>query len=164
MSQDLIAELGFLCLGSRFRRLGERLQAGVIELARREGISVQPAQFPILIALEDRPLTIGALVIRLDISQPGVTRSVSKLIADGLVESAISDGDQRFREVRLAPRGREVLALARERLFPFVAGAVAEMCDEPADSLLGYLDRLDAALDAIPLDQRALRLRDEALA
>lgn len=162
MSRDLIAELGYLCLGSRFRRLGERLQAGVVELARKEGIAVQPAQFPVLIALEEQPSTIGALVARLDISQPGITRSVAKLIADELVEQIVSEGDQRFREIRLTSAGQELLQRARQRIFPFVESAVAEMCTAPAQDLLTYLDRLDAALEAAPLDQRARRLRDGA--
>ncbi|MDE8652696.1 MarR family winged helix-turn-helix transcriptional regulator [Novosphingobium album (ex Liu et al. 2023)] len=159
--RDLIAELGYLTLGSRFRRLGERLQSGVAELARAEGIAAQPAQFPVLAALAEKPMTIGALVERLDLSQPGITRSVGRLVADGLVEPLAGDGgDMRQRTVGLSPRGRALLDRANARIFPHVERAVAAMCAGTGLDLLGYLDRLDAALAETPLDQRARALRD----
>ncbi len=156
MPRDLIGELGYLTLGSRFRRLSERLQAGVAELARASDIGIAPAHFPILMALAERPLPVSGLVDRLDIAQPGITRSVAKLIEDGLVEVATgnADDDRRQRKIRLSRKGRALLARAEEVLFPAVQRAVAEMCAEPADDLLGYLDRLDDALRAAPLNRR----------
>ncbi|SFG10037.1 DNA-binding transcriptional regulator, MarR family [Novosphingobium sp. CF614] len=162
MSADLIAELGYLCLGSRFRRLGERLQAGVAELASLEGIAIQPAQFPVLAALADGPLTVGTLARRLDLSQPGVTRAVGKLVNDGLVEPAGDTGDQRHRAFRLSNRGRELLEHARRRVFPLVEETVARLCARPDDDLLGHLAHLDKALAEVPFEKRLRARRDRA--
>src|SRR5579871_387971 len=108
MARDLVGELGYLTLGSRFRRLGERLQAGVAELARAADIPVSPALLPILMALAEHPLPVSGLVARLDIAQPGVTRSVAKLLEDGLIEVATGtkDDDRRQRKFRLSRKGR----------------------------------------------------------
>ncbi|CDO37027.1 MULTISPECIES: MarR family winged helix-turn-helix transcriptional regulator [Novosphingobium] len=158
---DLIAELGFLCLGSRFRRLGERLQAGVSELAGLEGITLQPAQFPIIVALEHGPLTVGALARRLDLSQPGITRGIGKLLVEGLIEQVENDGDQRLRAFTLSDAGRALLARVQERVFPLVQRAVADLCEGPADDLLGHLTRLDHALAMTPFEQRLRAMLSE---
>ncbi len=156
---DLIAELGFLCLGSRFRRLGERLQAGVAEVLRQQGIGVQPAQIPLLDALGEGTMTVGALVERLDLSQPGVTRSLGKLAADGLVAIVPGKSDQRQREVCLTPQGKALLERLHAELFADVEDAVAGLCEGPAGGLLVHLDRLDAALAQEPLAQRIATAR-----
>jgi DNA-binding MarR family transcriptional regulator len=157
MARDLIGELGYLCLGSRFRRLGERLQAGVVELAREADIGIAPAQFPVLIALAETPLSVGGLVQRLDIAQPGVTRSVAKLLEDKLIEivPGAPDDDRRQRRLRLSRKGRALLDRAQAKLLPAIERAVAAICDAPAGDLLGYLDRLDDALRDAPLEARA---------
>ncbi|AIT81191.1 MarR family winged helix-turn-helix transcriptional regulator [Novosphingobium pentaromativorans] len=158
---DLIAQLGFLSLGSRFRRLGERLQTGVSELAGLEGIALNPAQFPILVALEQGPRTVGALARRLDLSQPGITRGIGKLVTEGLVEPVESDGDQRLSTFALSAAGQDLLARIRKRIFPLVQRAVAELCEGPADDLLGHLTRLDHALAKTPFEQRLRAMRNQ---
>ena len=156
MARDLVGELGYLCLGSRFRRLGERLQAGVVELARQADIAIAPAHFPVLIALAEKPRSVGGLVMRLDIAQPGVTRSVAKLLEDRLIEIApgAPDDDRRQRQLRLSSKGSALLDRARAELLPDIERAVAAICAAPADDLLGYLDRLDDALREAPLEAR----------
>lgn len=151
---DLIADLGYMTLGSRFRRLGERLQAGVAEAFRSAGYTVQPSQVPLLCALREGPATVGGLVTRLDISQPAVTRSLGQLVRDGLVHSSASPHDARQREIRLTQQGTSVIDALDARFFRHVEAAVASICAPPAANLLAYLDRLDAALARSPLAER----------
>ncbi|MCJ2183300.1 GNAT family N-acetyltransferase [Novosphingobium sp. 1949] len=155
---DLIAEMGYMTLGSRFRRLGERLQAGVAEAFRAAGYTVQPAQVPILQALREGPMTVGTLVARLDVSQPAVTRSLGQLVQDGLAYSTPTRRDARQREVGLTAQGDAVIAALSSQFFARVEAAVASLCTPPADDLLAYLDRLDAGLAASPLPQRIAAL------
>ncbi|CCA92712.1 MarR family transcriptional regulator [Novosphingobium sp. PP1Y] len=162
-AEDLIAELGFLCLGSRFRRLGERLQTGVSELAGLEGITLQPAQFPIIVALEHGPMTVGALARRLDLSQPGITRGIGKLLAEGLIEPVLNDGDQRLRAYALSEAGRTLLSRVQLHVFPLVQRAVADLCEGPPDDLLGHLARLDQALERSPFEQRLRAMRNQGI-
>ncbi|WP_260927298.1 MarR family winged helix-turn-helix transcriptional regulator [Novosphingobium sp. 9] len=143
-----------MTLGSRFRRLGERLQAGVAETFRDGGIGVQPAQIPVIHALGEGPSTVGALGQRLDLSQPGITRSLGKLATDGFIEVVPGRADQRQREARLTDKGRALLTRLSAEFYADVEAAVAAICEAPAENLLAYLDRLDAALAEIPLESR----------
>jgi DNA-binding MarR family transcriptional regulator len=157
MARDLIGELGYLALGSRFRRLGERLQVGAAAIARKQGIELSLAHLPILMALAERPLSVSGIVGRLDIAQPAVTRSVAKLLEDGLIELATGnkEDDRRQRKFRLSRKGKALLDRAQGELFPAVERAVAAICAEPGADLLAYLDRLDDALREAPLGQQA---------
>ena len=55
MIEDIVKELGFLTLGTRFKRIGEALQAQTQALLTEHGIGMPAAHFPLLAAL------IGAL-------------------------------------------------------------------------------------------------------
>ena len=63
---DLIAERDHLFLGSRLKRLAERMQGDVVRLAERAGLAIQPSQSPLLATLDRLgPRTIGELVASL---------------------------------------------------------------------------------------------------
>ena len=49
---DLVRERAHLFLGSRLKRLGERMQAEVIRVAEAAGLPIQPSQYPLLATLD----------------------------------------------------------------------------------------------------------------
>ncbi|MGO8658329.1 transcriptional regulator, partial [Rhizobium ruizarguesonis] len=62
MVEDVVRTLGFLCMGSRLRRIGERLQADTQQVIDEAGLSIQAGQYPFLAAIDRAgPLTIGEL-------------------------------------------------------------------------------------------------------
>jgi DNA-binding MarR family transcriptional regulator len=154
--RDLISTLGYLCLGSRLKRLGERMQAGVAQHLAAQGLAVQPAQLTLLWALQDqaRAMTIGMLGERLGISQPGVSRAIAALEAQGLVTAASTGKDRRQRQVAISPAGEALMATLSARLFPAVEQAVERLCRAAAPDLLGALDRIEDDLGASPLEAR----------
>ncbi|ODT91706.1 MAG: hypothetical protein ABS86_02210 [Sphingobium sp. SCN 64-10] len=153
--RDLIATLGYLCLGSRLKRLGERMQAGVAQHLAARGLDVQPAQLPLLWALiESGPMTIGALGERLGISQPGVSRAVAALEAQGLVRPADPARDRRQRQIGISPEGEALMALLSRTLFPAVEQAVEALCRAAGPDLLGQIDRIEDGLGARSLESR----------
>lgn len=153
---DLVRTLGHLTLGSRLKRIGERLQADVQRLAQAQGIEVPAALFPTLAALDrHQALTVNGLAKALGIAQPGATRNLAQLEAMGLVTSARNTDDQRVRSVSLSPKGAELVAGMKQGLWPKVEEAVAALCGGLEGSLLEQLDGLERALDDAPLDRRA---------
>ena len=87
MTGDVVKERAHLFLGSRLKRLAERMQGDVVRVAERAGLPIQPSQYPLLATLDRYgPQTIGDLTQALLLSQPTVTRSVARLIDMGLVE------------------------------------------------------------------------------
>jgi DNA-binding MarR family transcriptional regulator/N-acetylglutamate synthase-like GNAT family acetyltransferase len=165
---DVVAFEGAVMLGSRLKRLAERLQAGAERIAIDCGLPTQPSQMPLLTALHRHgSMTVGDAVEILGISQPAVTRILSRLIAMKLVETARDDRDQRSKTMSLTLRGREAMELATTVLWPRLRAAVGEVCDVPA--LLAQVEAIEAALAEEPLDQRprgglAIRRFSDALA
>ena len=152
---DVMADLGHLFLGSRLKRLAERFQAGAAKAFRDAGHPVQPGQMPLLAAL-DRfgPLTVGAMVEALGLSQPAVTRNLAGLIALGLVKTTASPADRRQKTITLTAAGQAFLTDVKATLWPRIDAAVTAMCAPLTGPLLGQVTALEAALAAAPLDAR----------
>ncbi len=165
---DILAYEGAVMLGSRLKRLAERLQAGAERIATDCGLPTQPSQMPLLTALyRHGPMTVGDAVKILGISQPAVTRILSRLIDMELVETNRDARDQRSKTISLSPQGREAMELADTVLWPRLRAAVDEVCDAPV--LLGMIETIERALADRPLDQRprgglAIRRFSDALA
>lgn len=155
MSNDIIKDRGLLFLGSRMKRLGERMQADVSRVIERAGLPVQPSHYPLLAALERQgPLTVGQMVQTLGISQPGVTRNLTRLVDLGLVETSRVHRDQRQKTITLTDSGRAVMARSKCEVWPQVEAAVADLCAALSGSLLDQLEAIERALDDAPLDRR----------
>ncbi len=154
---DVIADHGGVFLGSRLKRLAERLQAGAVIVLAEAGLPVQAAHMPLLAALETRRLTIGELADAVGASQPGVTRSIGQLEAMGLVAAAPA-ADRRHRAMALTAAGAAAMARAKTAVWPGLRQAVDELCGGSADPLLAELARLEAALAERPLHARVARI------
>ncbi|MCP5366528.1 MAG: MarR family transcriptional regulator [Hyphomicrobiales bacterium] len=155
MVQDIVRGKGYLTLGSRLRRIGERLQAETQQLMEAHDVPVQAHQYPLLCALDDGgPLSIGDLTEALGVSQPGVTRNVGLLARRGMVTVRRGATDQRVTEVALSPAGRAVVDHGRTVVWPQVEACVAAILDGHSGPLLDQLDHLEDALDRASLAQR----------
>lgn len=150
--RDVLEEEGGVMLGSRLKRLAERLQAGAELMARDCGLPTQPGQMPLLTSLfRHGAMSVGEAVERVGVSQPAVTRVAGQLAAMGLV-SVQAGEDRRVRRLALTAEGRDVMARAETALWPRIRAAVDEVCD--VEALLGHVATLEAALAARPLDRR----------
>lgn len=152
---DLLVRLGHMSMGSRLKRLGEAMQSGVSAQLARRGVAVQPAQVPLLVALEEcGPMTVGALGAHIGISQPGVTRALARLEALNLVAPADAGTDRRRRPVRLTEAGARLVRTLQADLLPAVDRAVRTLCAEPGGDFLSTITALESALRRTPLDAR----------
>jgi DNA-binding MarR family transcriptional regulator/L-amino acid N-acyltransferase YncA len=163
MATDILRDLGPIFLGSRLKRLAERMQSGAARMIAEEGLPLQPAQMPLLAALDRGPLTVGQLVEAVGSSQPGVTRAVGQLVALGLVES-VRGADQRQRTLSLTAAGEAAMARVKLLIWPRVGPAVTEMLAGLSGPLLDQIGSIEAALAASPLDARAAALAPVGLA
>ena len=160
MSEDVVKDLGYLTLGTRLKRLGERLQGQTQVLLDHVGVDLPASHFPILAAL-DRvgAMSVGELAEAVGISQPGVTRMLDKLEADGLVGSTQLANDRRVRTIALTKSGRQLISRSKRIAWPMIEAAVADACAGPAQPLLAVLAALEQALATAPLSIRTERLR-----
>ncbi len=156
MTDDIVRKLGYLALGTRLKRLGERLQAQTQVLLERAGIDLPASHFPILAAIERlAPVSVGDLTQAIGITQPGVTRLLERLESEGLIRSVQSAPDRRVRAISLDKSGRELMDRARRVAWPKIEAAVAQACAGPDRPLLAQLAALEEALAEVPLEKRA---------
>lgn len=154
LTHDLIGDLGYLTLGSRLRRIGERLQATTQAYLARNGVEIQVAQLSVLYALgEQEPAAIGDLAQTLGLSQPGVTRMVERLEAGGWIETEKRDADRRQRFVRLTAKGEALVKQAHALHWPVIESSVAALADQLSGRLIDQLGGLEAAIIDGALDQ-----------
>lgn len=162
MAGDILAELGPIFLGSRLKRLAERMQAGAARVLSDAGLAVQPSHMPLLTALDQGPLTVGQLVDAVGMSQPGVTRGLGQLARLGLV-ATMCGADRRERSTSLTPAGEAAMARTKLLVWPRVGQAVEAMCADLSGSLLDQLAGLEAALAAQSLDARVAEIAPNGL-
>lgn len=146
--EDVVAGLGHLTLGSRLRRVGERVQGATQDWLRTQGVDVPAAQLPALAAVGRLgPLTVGELAQALRLTQPGVTRTVARLAGTGLVAVTADGADARVRRVALSATGAALLARCEAELWPRVDAAVAAVCAGLDGPLLAQLAGLERAVE-----------------
>jgi GNAT superfamily N-acetyltransferase len=162
VQQDVVSELGYVFLGSRLKRLGERMQVGAARIIAEAGLPVQPTHMPLLTALDRGPMSVGQLADAVGSSQPGVTRGVGQLTQLGLVQSS-PGSDQRQRTLSLTPAGQAAMTRIKLRIWPRVGRAAAKMCEGLDGTLIDQLAGLEQRLAEAPLDKRVARLEDYGL-
>jgi DNA-binding MarR family transcriptional regulator len=156
---DILVDQAHLFLGSRLKRLAERLQGDAAKLIREAGFDLQPAQMPLLAALDRYgPLTVGDAVAALGVSQPAVTRSALALVEAGLLTGSKTEADLRQKTLALTPAGAAAVQRAKAGFWKLVDDAVRDLCGGLSGSFLEQLSGLEAALDRSSLEDRVGKL------
>lgn len=155
---DIVSDRSALFLGSRLKRLAERMQSQVVRLVEQADLPLQPSHMPLLGTLDrDGPQTISVLTEAMQVAQPTITRALSRLVELGLVEINREQRDQRHKTVRLTEAGRAALDRAKILVWNRTEGAVEEVLAELDPAFLDRLTALEAMLIREPLDARAGR-------
>ncbi len=153
--RDILEDAGYLTLGSRLKRLGERLQAETQKLLTDQAAELPVALHPYLLALDTLgPLRISDLASALGQSQPGATRAAKALETSGLASGRDSENDRRARVLELTPRGRAFVATCRRGAWAQVEKAARDICAGLDGSLLDQLTALEIRLSKAPLRSR----------
>ena len=163
MTDDIVRQLGYMTLGTRLKRIGERLQAQTQTLiSERESPEAGSVNSPVLAALwQNGPLSIGDLTQAIGQSQPGITRMVGKLKARGLAEIVPDPVDRRVTKVSLTAAGEELVRSLEAGAWQMVEAAVTDACEGLSGTLLDQLGQLEDRLAARPLPKR-VRVRVKA--
>ncbi len=153
--RDILRDLGPLFLGSRLKRLGERMQADVARVIQSRGLDLQPSQYPFLAALDRYgSMTVSDMSAVTGVSQPAVTRSLTLLVELGLVETRHIHRDQRHKTISLTDAGKTTMQHSKSEIWPQVEAAAAGLCQDLSGSLLTQLDAIEDGLAHQDLYQR----------
>jgi DNA-binding MarR family transcriptional regulator len=154
MADDFIESQGRALLAHRLRRSSERIVEEIGVELLREGLSVPPRGASMLLLIDEQA-SIGVVEIsrRLRLSHPLIVRMAQRFQALGLVGIDEDPSDARRKRLALTDKGRseaKALRVFNARTAEMFGRLFVEIdCD-----LLPVLDRLDAALDETPIEQR----------
>jgi DNA-binding MarR family transcriptional regulator/N-acetylglutamate synthase-like GNAT family acetyltransferase len=146
--------MGPAFLGSRLKRLGERMQAGAASVITGAGLPLQPGQMAIMAALRTGPRTIGQLAEASGTSQPGVTRTIGQLTKLGVVADEQCE-DQRSRMIALTREGERMVQVIATEVWPRVGQAAEQILARVEGDFLHQLAIIEDALAEATIDQRA---------
>jgi DNA-binding MarR family transcriptional regulator/N-acetylglutamate synthase-like GNAT family acetyltransferase len=155
MTTDTLADLGATFLGSRMKRLAERLQTDAAAILQSMDLPIQPAQQQFLAVLRrEGPQTVGAIAQLLRISQPTTTRAVQALIDLGFIEATREERDQRQKIMSLSPEGMALMDRLERDLWPRVEAAAVELCGGRHAVILKEIAMIEAEFDRRSLFDR----------
>ena len=154
---DVIAQMGPSFLGSRLKRIGERMQASAAIVIADAGLPLLPGHMAVLAALRTGPMSVGQLAEACGTSQPGVTRTLAQLRKLGMVNDA-SGADQRSRIVALSQQGRDAVERIACEVWPRVGMAAEQLLAQLEGDFLAQLAVIEAALAEASIAERAARI------
>jgi len=115
-------------------------------LRRESQAGISPTMLAALATIERHgPITAGELAAHEQVRKPTVTRILSALVAEGLVERTPDPLDRRVSWVQLTPAGRTLMRGIRRRSDRYLAGRLKRL--DPAD--LATLERAAEILDRV---------------
>jgi len=157
MTPDTLADLGVTFLGSRMKRLADRLQTDAAATLQAMALPIQPAQQQFLAVLRQQgPQTVGGVAQHLRLSQPTATRAVQALIEQGLIDVSREGRDQRQKLLSLSPDGEALMDRLERDLWPKVEAAAVSLCGGRHAALLKAITMIEAELDRRSLVDRVM--------
>ncbi len=153
---DFYDRIGVMALGSRLRRLGDRLGEEAARIYALYGTELQPRWFPVFFLLGERDEeSVSAIAEAIGHTHASVSQIVSEMVKQGyaVTRKGMSDGRKSF--VTLTPRGRETIAKVRFQCSD-VGAAVGRMLAESDTDLWAAIAACERSLAHRPLFDRVL--------
>lgn len=154
---DVVAQMGPAFLGSRLKRLGERMQASAALFVKEAGLPLQPGHMGVIAALRTGPKSVGQIADMSGTSQPGVTRTLGQLQKLGMVQDETSD-DLRSRTVGLTDEGKAAVRVLVDDVWPRIGGAAQQLFQSIDGDFLDQISQVEAALSDRSIADRATSL------
>lgn len=153
---DFLDELGEVALGSRLKRLSERLLNDASKVYAHAGHDTQPKWFTLLALLNTRKkITVVDAAELLGLTQPAISQFSKELVAQGLIVSKPCENDSRRRVMSLTTQGEALL----EKMQPMcdaVETAAKQLCAEAEEKFFEFIQAFDLAFERRSLFQRYL--------
>jgi len=156
MSNNYYEKLGQLILGSRLRKLSERLMLEMGNIYKSRNIEFEPGWFHIMYLLsENEKMSITQISEMLQVSHPSVIQVIGVLEKRDIVKISVDSNDKRKRMVELSDNGKSLL----ERIKP-VWNEIDQMMiaflseGEYSRNILNAITEIEKNLDAKPLSER----------
>lgn len=155
-NNDFLDELQELALGSRLKRLSDRMMSDAAAVYKQLGFDLQPKWFTLLALLyRKKEVSVVQAAQYLGLSQPAISQFASQLVKKGIISSNASSEDARRRFLTLTPKGTR-LTKEMQPLWQAVESAAQELCREAENDFYNSIKKCEAALNRKSLLERSL--------
>ncbi len=153
--------VGKMAIGSRLRRLSERLTDQAADVYQLYNIDFQPKWFPVFYMLSQRDgMTITEIASEIGHSHPSVSKIVGEMRKAGLIEGRKDDSDGRRNRVALSAKGEEMKEKVKEQ-YQDVEQASLRLLSEANHNLWKAMEEWEYLLDQKSLLRRVEEARKE---
>ena len=151
---DYLAEMGALALGSRLKRLSERLAQGVASIYAQQNLPFEPRWFPVFRLLGMHGQTaITDIASAIDVTHPAVNQVAGEMLAANLIVQVVDPDDKRRRLLSLSKKGRQLYE-ELDATWRALLISISDAIDESGHDLLKALTALEGTLDRSDLPAR----------
>lgn len=158
-STDFLGALGLLALGSRLRRISDRIMANGADIYREAGVDFEPRWFPVFRFLADHELaSVGEIARGIGFTHAAVSQTATQMRRRGVLSITKDPGDERRRNLALTPAGRALLPDLRA-VWADIEEAAREIVDHSGVCVLSGLDGMENAMDQESLLVRTRKRR-----
>jgi DNA-binding MarR family transcriptional regulator/GNAT superfamily N-acetyltransferase len=158
-------KVGKMALGSRLRRLSEKLTDQAGEVYKVYNIDMNPKWFPVFYALaEGEDKSIMQIAQEISHSHPSVSTIVKEMVKNGIAQEIANKADGRKNYIRLTDKGREI----NERIqvqYADVNAAVENALNETQYNIWKAIEEWEFLLEQKSLLNRVIdekKLRESA--
>lgn len=153
---NIISQLGYIAIGTRFRILTDRLMQDADKVYKSLDIDFEPRWFTVFYLInQKKQITTTELAEQLGYSQPAVTQIINSLIKKKIIKAVKSRDDSRKKVITIAPKGEEMLL----KLIPVwqeIENAVKELFSSTGYDILLILSKIEAELDKKSIHNRVM--------
>ncbi len=153
---DYYSLLGPLVLGSRFRKISERMLAEIGEVYKSLEIEFEPGWFHVLYLLnEQEEMSITQISETLGVAHPSVIQVAKVMEKNEIVEAFPGREDKRKRMLKLSAKGQNLV----DQILPVwdkIKTSIWEVLDEGEHSKFMFeaMNELESNLDKMSLAER----------
>ena len=162
---DFYKKVGKMALGSRLRRLSEKLTDQAGEVYKVYDISMNPKWFPVFYALsEGEDKSIMQIAQEISHSHPSVSTIVKEMVKNGIAQEVPGKADGRKNFISLTDKGKEINSKIQTQ-YADVNAAVEKALTETQYNIWKAIEEWEFLLDQKNLLKRVIeekKLRESA--
>lgn len=153
MERDFIKKLGYRALDNRLKRISDRMSHDTRKFFKQIDIDVEPSWHLVFKLLrENEMLTMVEIAEQLGYTHPSMVAMLKKMTAKGYIISEKDTADKRKQNIKLTHKSLDLLP-ELEQIWNSCENAIYEMLNKDL-SVIKHLDEIEAALKAIPFNER----------
>ncbi len=154
--KDYFDELGEVALGSRLKRLSDRMMSDALRVYKYMDQDIQPKWFTFMSLLYEREsVSVVEASELLGLSQPCISQFSKELIKNDLAQSRSDENDLRKKILSLTEKGRREYN-SMEPIRSAVKKAAVSLCEDSGFDFYQAIIQFEKALSEKSLYQRTM--------